>query len=305
MTPLRTRIYIDGFNFYYGCLKGTPYKWLDFYPLFEKHIIPSILIHDNNGNAISSVLLEESSIKLFTADIIEKVAKSSDSVSSQAKYYKALKETNKSRIEIIKGYYAVNEMKVKVINPKSPKLWPNKCTEVKAWKVEEKQTDVNLALQIYHDAISNNVDHVIIVTNDTDIEPSLKMVRENTSVKIGLVIPTIDDQRPPSKGLTALADWTRNPTQDELLACQLPRVVRGARRVTSKPISWYRDPIQLQEIINLSLPVFNNNKSSVFKWLETENKFIDNKKPIELIDTHEGAIKVIKYIKKYLKDNNL
>jgi hypothetical protein len=22
-------IYIDGFNVYYGCLKGTPYKWLD------------------------------------------------------------------------------------------------------------------------------------------------------------------------------------------------------------------------------------------------------------------------------------
>jgi hypothetical protein len=21
--------YIDGFNLYYGCLKGSPYKWLD------------------------------------------------------------------------------------------------------------------------------------------------------------------------------------------------------------------------------------------------------------------------------------
>lgn len=27
--PLRTRVYIDGYNLYYGCLKGTPYKWLD------------------------------------------------------------------------------------------------------------------------------------------------------------------------------------------------------------------------------------------------------------------------------------
>lgn len=33
--PLRTRIYIDGYNFYYGCLRGTPYKWLDLLPLFE------------------------------------------------------------------------------------------------------------------------------------------------------------------------------------------------------------------------------------------------------------------------------
>ena len=26
---MRTRVYIDGFNLYYGCLKGTPAKWLD------------------------------------------------------------------------------------------------------------------------------------------------------------------------------------------------------------------------------------------------------------------------------------
>jgi hypothetical protein len=26
---MKTNIYIDGFNLYYGCVKGTPYKWLD------------------------------------------------------------------------------------------------------------------------------------------------------------------------------------------------------------------------------------------------------------------------------------
>ncbi len=24
-----TNVYVDGFNLYYGCLKGSPYKWLD------------------------------------------------------------------------------------------------------------------------------------------------------------------------------------------------------------------------------------------------------------------------------------
>ena len=27
--PMKTNIYIDGFNLYYGCVKDTPYKWLD------------------------------------------------------------------------------------------------------------------------------------------------------------------------------------------------------------------------------------------------------------------------------------
>jgi len=24
----RTYVYIDGFNFYYGCIRNTPYRWL-------------------------------------------------------------------------------------------------------------------------------------------------------------------------------------------------------------------------------------------------------------------------------------
>lgn len=32
----RTTIYVDGFNLYYGCLKHTPYKWLDLKVLFSK-----------------------------------------------------------------------------------------------------------------------------------------------------------------------------------------------------------------------------------------------------------------------------
>ncbi len=27
---MRTSVYIDGFNFYYGALRHTPYKWLDY-----------------------------------------------------------------------------------------------------------------------------------------------------------------------------------------------------------------------------------------------------------------------------------
>jgi hypothetical protein len=26
---MRTNVYVGGFNLYYGCLKGTPYQWLD------------------------------------------------------------------------------------------------------------------------------------------------------------------------------------------------------------------------------------------------------------------------------------
>jgi len=96
--PLRTRIYIDGYNFYYGCLRGTPYKWLDLLPLFERHILPSALVKDENGRIRQSILLESPSIKFFTAKIVESVARAADSVSSQARYHTALRKLYETRV---------------------------------------------------------------------------------------------------------------------------------------------------------------------------------------------------------------
>lgn len=40
---MRTYVYIDGFNFYYGAVKDTPYKWLDF-----KKLLGFLLKPDHN-----------------------------------------------------------------------------------------------------------------------------------------------------------------------------------------------------------------------------------------------------------------
>ena len=37
---MRTFVYVDGFNLYYGALKGTPWKWLDLPALFTKVLQP-------------------------------------------------------------------------------------------------------------------------------------------------------------------------------------------------------------------------------------------------------------------------
>ena len=40
----RTRIYIDGFNLYYGMLKDTPYKWLDLVKFANEFILPETVL---------------------------------------------------------------------------------------------------------------------------------------------------------------------------------------------------------------------------------------------------------------------
>ncbi|MGH8209828.1 MAG: NYN domain-containing protein [Steroidobacteraceae bacterium] len=36
----RTIVYVDGFNFYYGAVRGTPWKWLDPVALFRRVLGP-------------------------------------------------------------------------------------------------------------------------------------------------------------------------------------------------------------------------------------------------------------------------
>lgn len=37
---MRTFVYVDGFNLYYGALKGKPWKWLDLPALFATVLQP-------------------------------------------------------------------------------------------------------------------------------------------------------------------------------------------------------------------------------------------------------------------------
>jgi hypothetical protein len=99
---LRTRVYIDGYNLYYGCLKNSADKWLDVRALIER-ILPSILF-EHNGRSIHFAF-EAPAIKYFTAPILAAFAKSDDSVSCQYHYHTALCAHLDCALEIIKGYH--------------------------------------------------------------------------------------------------------------------------------------------------------------------------------------------------------
>ena len=247
LVSLRTRIYIDGYNLYYGCLKGTPYKWLDLLSLFERQILPSILLPGRSRS-----------------DAIELLP-----------------------------------LGIKLVDAEDPDKWPRDCQDILVWKLEEKQSDVNLALQAYHDAITGQVDQVVIVTNDTDIAPALQLIRAHTSVTIGLVIPTRNRERVPNTELANLAHWVRSHiTDDELAASQLPRVIPG-RRPTIKPESWYARPDLVEQIMLLAT-VIAGSRGKAFKWMEEANLHLDGMAPIDLAESEDGAAKVMDYIRKYI-----
>lgn len=289
---LRTRVYVDGYNLYYGCLKGTTFKWLDLLSLFDKCILPSVTA-TINGHPLTSEL-GPVAIKFFTAPILEKAAKADDSIECQDKYHAALNKHQRGRIETIKGYYSLTEARAKVIDQGDSKKWPRDCTETSIWKLEEKQSDVNLALHAVADALRGGVEHVVIVTNDTDIAPALKMIREYTGVAVGLVIPTTDHQRIPNTELAELAHWVRTHiTKDELRASQLPRVISDKKRPVAKPESWYARPDLLARALELGQAQLGT-KNKVFQWLSKPNPHYQGQTPLDLLEA--GEEKVIEFM---------
>ena len=74
LDKLRTIVYIDGFNLYYGALRGTPYKWLDLARLCRA-LLPSDTIQE---------------IKYFTARVSARPSKPT-SAHDQGLYIRALR----------------------------------------------------------------------------------------------------------------------------------------------------------------------------------------------------------------------
>jgi hypothetical protein len=114
------------------------------------------------------------------------------------------------------------------------------------WKIEEKKTDVNLALGMYRDAAKDMVDRVILVSNDSDTEPVLEAIRQDfPHIMIGVVMPrrpmlsSDQPQRRRGGSLAARADWTIDYMVDEhLQAAQLPDVVPTHKKPIRKPSYW-------------------------------------------------------------------
>jgi hypothetical protein len=126
---MRTHIYIDGFNFYYGAVKGTPFKWLDFKVLFSLILKPKHLI---------------SRIKYFTA-VVSATPQDAGKPIRQKTYIRAL-QAYIPEIEIHYGHFLSHKVSMPLVNPSSLKYFEDVI------KTEEKGSDVNLAVHLVNDA---------------------------------------------------------------------------------------------------------------------------------------------------------
>lgn len=209
-SKLRTIVYIDGFNFYYGLLKKSHYKWLDLSKLFK-----TILSEEND-------LIK---IKYFTAKV-QPTDRDPQVNIRQDTYFRAL-EICCPEVEIYFGHFLRHKIFAENANPP-----PNR---IEIFKTEEKGSDVNLALHLLNDAWSNVFDCAIIVSNDSDLATALEFVKEQHKKTIGLVTPGAP-LRKTSRQLLKYADFIKPIRKWALEKSLLPNKLPNSE--IKKPIGW-------------------------------------------------------------------
>lgn len=209
MPENRSIVYVDGFNLYYGALKGSAHKWLDLEALFRKL---------RNADDIQK-------IKYFTARVTP------PALARQEAYLKAL--STRPLIKIIEGRFKLKQVKCEV----KPCAYSGSRF---FQRPEEKRTDVNIALEIAQDAYENRCDTFIIVSGDSDLVPALDLVKLKFPEKrIVVYVPAMHAVRGAATEIRSVADKDRTFPLSLLQHCQFPAsFTDGAGTLIVKPSSW-------------------------------------------------------------------
>lgn len=228
---MRTAFFVDGYNLYYGALHGSPYKWLDL-----PELLRSILYIQNPSATVAS-------IAYYTAPVIARLAtRGQASNDAQHRYIRALQARG---VEVTLGNHrlAPGYAPRYVSGQKA-----SRTDQVAIWLLEEKQTDVNVALGMYRSASraeQSGIEQIVLVSGDTDLAPALSLIREDfPQIQLGVILPHRGERsevvREPPGSLQKHSDWMRRYiSEDELKACQLPaKVPLPKKPAIVKPDYW-------------------------------------------------------------------
>ena len=210
---MKTLVYIDGFNLYYGCLKNTPYKWFN-----VKTLVTKLL---SSQHSISK-------IKYFTARVSSK-PEQPDLPKQQALYFRALKTI--SNLNIFEGHFLMNMSRLPIIPDDTVNTWRSfvslqQLETAFVLKVEEKGSDVNLASHLLMDAFKDKFDCAVVLSNNSDLFIPMEMVKKEFKKKIGLIAPN----KHPSRHLMKVANFVKPIRSKNLLkASQFPERLEDNR----------------------------------------------------------------------------
>lgn len=205
---MRVYVYVDGFNLYYGSLKGTPYKWLNISQLCS-------LLFPND-------IIEK--IKYFTAPIsVRPNDPDTDKPNRQQIYLRALQTI--PGLEIIKGSFLVHKIRMKKADYSGT---------VEVIKTEEKGTDVNIASYLIHDGHNDAYELAVVISNDSDLVEPVRIVIQELNIPVIVISPFKHN----AIVLKKIASSVRQLRSGVLGASQFPDTLEDSVGTFTKPSSW-------------------------------------------------------------------
>lgn len=226
MPKPRARVYVDGYNFYYGALKGTGFKWIDPVALADA-LLPGYEIEV---------------VKYFTARIASNPWNKDDRA-RQTAYLDALAMV--PRLECIEGYYRERIKRMSLINPRDfglPKADSKPFPRVNVLDQEEKGSDVSLGAHLVLDGCRGNYQVAVVISNDADLYEPVRLVREELHLPVRAVVPANSS----TKRFRPVSIWRGRVDGDVipslswslLKKSQLPDPAAGPNGSVMKPESW-------------------------------------------------------------------
>ncbi len=207
---MKTSIYIDGFNFYYGCLRESKFKWLDFASLSQR------MFPEN----------EITRIRYFTA-LIKDRSDDQDKRRRQLVFLRALKTI--PNLVIHEGHFREDCVRMPLAHP--PRTGPR---TVEVIKTEEKGSDVNLATYLLVDGFNHDFELAVVFSNDSDLLEPIRVVRKMLGLKVGVVNP----QTAVNYTLARAATFYKSIKPDLLSQCQFPERIQDSVGTITKPEAW-------------------------------------------------------------------
>ncbi len=206
-----TYVYVDGFNLYYGAVKGTPYKWLNILSLCQR-LLPK-------NNIVK--------IKYFTALVTARPG-DPDQPNRQQIYLRALRTI--PNLEIIYGHFLEHPVNMPLVNSLS-----GKTKYAHVMKTEEKGSDVNIAAHMINDGYKGLYQVAVLLTNDSDLVEPIKIVRSDLKLAVGVLNP---HHNTPSYELRKYATFVKPIRKGVLAASQFPTTLTDATGSFHKPPTW-------------------------------------------------------------------
>lgn len=207
---VKSIVYVDGFNLYYGALKGTKHKWLDIEKLVQ-FLLPK--------NQVTK-------IKYFTAKVNAR-PKDPEQPLRQQIYLRAL-ATN-PKIEFYYGHFLSHTVRLPLAKPSATKAYEDVI------KTEEKGSDVNIATHLLYDGFKSNYEIPILISNDSDLVEPIKLLRNAFGKKVIILNP---GREHPSVELRRYALFVKDIREGVLQASQYPIELTDNSGTFTKPKEW-------------------------------------------------------------------